>query len=193
MATQTKEKRPTQVITGLVRFSYAEVFQPTAMDEGGEKKYKCALLIPKSDKETIKKIEAAIAAAAEEGKNSKFGGKDPKKFTNFKWPLRDGDVEKEDEVYAGNFFVNTSAKTKPGIVDRAMNEITDPADFYSGCYGRASINFYAFNTKGNVGVACGLNNLQKLKDGEELSGRTRAVDDFSEEFAGDLGEEDDLL
>lgn len=185
---QTKEKKPTQVVTGKVRFSYAHVFQPTSMKEGDEKKYSVALLIPKTDKVTIKKIEDAIKAAADEGKASKFSGKDPEKIKNFKWPLRDGDDETEDEVYKGHMFVNASAKTKPGIVDKDMNEIIDPADFYSGCYGRASINFYAFNNK-SIGIACGLNNLQKLADGEALGGKTRAEDDFAEA----LEEDDDMM
>lgn len=190
--TATKERKPTLVVTGKVRFSYAHVFEPSSMEEGGDKKYSVALLIPKSDKETLKKIEAAIKAAAEEGKNSKkFDGKDPLKVKNFKWPLRDGDEEREDDdVYAGHMFLNASAKTKPGVVDKDLNPILDQADFYSGCYGRASINFYPFNTKGNMGVAAGLNNLQKLSDGEALGGRSKAEDDFSESFDG---EDDDLI
>lgn len=77
-------------------------------------------------------------------------------------------------------FVNANSDNRPGIVDINLNPIIEKEDFYSGCYGRASINFYAFNTNGNKGVACGLNNLQKLADGERLSGGSSAEEDFGQ-------------
>jgi len=63
-------------------------------------------------------------------------------------------------------------------VDKNVQPILDSTEVYSGCYGRASITFYPFNTNGNRGIACGLQNLQKLADGESLGGRSRAEDDF---------------
>lgn len=167
----------TKVITGKVRFSYAHVFEPSAINEGDDKKYSVAILIPKKDKETIKKIEKAVAAAKEAGK-VKFGGKIP---AGLKVPLRDGDIDREDdENYKGCYFINASSKSKPGVVDQDLNPILDKEEFYSGCYGRASLNFYAFNVSGNRGVACGLNNLQKLEEGLKLSGGSSASDDFGE-------------
>ena len=158
----------TKVVTGKVRFSYAHVFEPKAIEEGQTPKYSVSLIIPKSDKTTIAKIKAAITAALEEGKTKKFGGKLPAVWKN---PLRDGDAERpDDENYAGSYFINANSTNKPGLVDENTNAIINKEDFYSGCYGRASVNFYAFNTSGNKGVACGLNNLQKLEDGERLGG-----------------------
>ena len=173
----------TKVVTGKVRFSYANVFEPKSIN-GSDPKFSVALLIDKKDKKTIAKIEAAIEAAKEEGKG-KWGGKVPKKL---KLPLRDGDEERDDEAYAGKLFINTNSKSRPGIVDEDMNEIIDPEDFYSGCFGRASVNFYAFNTNGNVGIAAGLGNLQKLEDGDRLSGGASAEEDF-----GAVEADDDLL
>ena len=175
----------TKVITGKVRFSYAHVFEPSAIEEGQAKKYSVSLVIPKDDKKTLAKIEAAIAAALEEGK-AKFGGKIPKAYKN---PLRDGDEDRpDDEVYEGCMFVNASSSRKPGLVDANLDPILDKDDFYSGCYGRASVNFYAFNVSGNKGIACGLNNLQKLEDGIRLSGGGASAE---EDFGGDLA--DDLM
>lgn len=174
----------TKIVTDKIRFSYAHVFEPVAMAEGQDKKYSVSLLIPKKNKALIKRINDAILAAMEAGKASKFGGAIPKK--NFKMPLRDGDVEREDdEVYKGHFFLSASCKRKPGVVDADLNPIIDQDEFYSGCWGRASINFYAFNSNGNKGIACGLNNLQKLEDGEPLSGMATAQEDFADE-ADDL-------
>ena len=169
----------TKVITGEVRFSYANVFKPKAIEEGQEEKYSVSLLIDKSDKKTIKKIEDAIKAATEEGK-AKFGGKIP---ANLKTPLRDGDEERpDDENYENCYFVNANSSRKPGIVDENLDPIIDSDEFYSGCYGRASVNFYPFNVSGNKGIACGLNNLQKLRDGDRLSGGASADQDFGEDF-----------
>jgi hypothetical protein len=182
------EALSTKVVTTMVRLSYLHVFEPVAIEEGSDKKYSVSLIIPKSDKALIKKINAAIEAAKEQGKTSKFGGKIP---ANLKTPLRDGDVERPDDAaYADSYFLNANCKTKPGLVDKNLNPILDQDELYSGCYGRASITFYPFNTSGNKGIACGLNNIQKLKDGESLGGRSRAEDDFSE--AVEM-EEDDLM
>lgn len=172
MATKNTD---TKVITGKVRFSYLHVFQPHAMNEGQEEKYSVSLLIPKSDKKTLDKIKKAIKAAAEQGK-SKWDGKIP---PNLKNPLRDGDTERPDQdEYAGHFFINANSKQKPGVVDAQLNEVIDSQEVYSGCYGRASINFYPYNVSGNRGIAAGLNNIQKLEDGDYLGGRSRAEDDF---------------
>jgi len=182
----TENAQTTKVVTGLVRLSYANLFVPTSVEEGGDKKYSVSILIPKTDKETIKKIEAAIEAAKEAGK-SKWGGKIPVK--GLKLPLRDGDEDRpDDDAYAGHFFINASSKTKPGVVDKNLQPVLDQDEVYSGCYGRVSINLYPFDTKGNKGIAAGLNNVQKIKDGEALAGKSKAEDDFA-----DALEVDDLM
>jgi hypothetical protein len=170
------ENRVTKITTGKVRFSYANVHEPKSIN-GSDPKYSVSLIIPKSDKETLKKINTAIDAAKKEGL-SKLGGKIP---ANLKIPLRDGDLDRpDDEAYADSYFINANSTTKPGIVDRNRQHILDTTEFYSGCYGRASIVFYAYNANGNKGIAAGLQNLQKLEDGEPLGGRSRAEDDFDE-------------
>lgn len=180
---KTNETASTKVVTGEVRFSYAHVFEPASI-EGSEPKYSVSILIDKNDKKTLSRVKAAIEAAKQAGL-SKFGGKIP---ANLKLPLRDGDTEREDdEVYAGKYFINANAKTKPGIVDKGGNPIIDTTEFYSGCYGHASITFYAFNTSGNKGIACGLNNLMKTRDGEMLGGRASAEDDFADLIDSDFG------
>lgn len=175
----------TKVITGKVRFSYVNIFRSRSFREGQDAKYSICLLIPKTDKVTIAKIRKAIDAEIEEGIASKWGGKKPK---NLKLPLRDGDDERADEApeYEGMFFLNANSDTKPGIVDKDRNEILDPDEVYSGCWGRASINFFPFDSKGNRGIGVGLNNIQKLQDGERLgAARASAEDDFGDGFEDD--------
>ncbi|MBR3330691.1 MAG: DUF2815 family protein [Mogibacterium sp.] len=175
----------TKVITGKVRFSYVNIFRSRSFREGQDAKYSICLLIPKEDKAGIAKIKAAMDEAVKEGIQSKWGGKAPK---NLHLPLRDGDEERADEApeYEGMMFLNANSTTKPGIVDRDLNEILDPDEVYSGCWGRASINFFPYDSNGNRGVGVGLNNIQKLRDDERLgSARMSAEDDFAGGFDDD--------
>ena len=184
-----KYVNPTKVITGVnTRWSYANVWQPKSIN-GGAEKYSVSLIIPKSDTVTINKIKAAIQAAYEEGESKlKGNGKSVPPLAALKTPLRDGDIERPDDpVYAGSYFINANSATAPGIVDADRQPILDRSEVYSGVYGRASISLYAFNSNGNKGIACGLNNLQKIRDGEPLGSKSRAEDDFATE------EDDDFL
>lgn len=172
----------TKVVTGKVRFSYVHVFEPWAGQEGQQPKYSVCILIPKDDKKTLDKIAAAMDEAVQEGIASKWGGKKPK---NLHTPIRDGDEERADEApeYEGMMFLNANSKNAPGVVDKDLNVILDTEEFYSGCWGRASVNFFPYDSNGNRGIGVGLNNLQKLKDGERLGGaRATAEDDFDDDF-----------
>lgn len=178
-----KYKNPTKVITGTnTVFSYLNCWEPKAIN-GGTPKYSVSLIIPKSDVKTIERIKVAIQAAYDEGQAKlKGNGKSVPPLDVLKTPLRDGDKEKgDDEAYANSYFVNAKSSTPPEIVDADLNPILNTAEMYSGVIGRASVNFYAFNSNGNRGIACGLNNLQKIADGTPLGGRTRAEDDFATE------------
>ena len=170
-----------KVITGVnTRWSYANVWEPKAM-EGGKPKFSVSLIIPKSDTVTVGKIKAAIEEAYREGQSKlKGNAKSVPALSTLRTPLRDGDLERpDDEAYANAYFVNANSATAPGVVDANRNEILDKSEVYSGVYGRASITFYAFNANGNRGIACGLNNLQKIRDGEPLGGRASAESDFA--------------
>lgn len=172
---------PTKVITGLnTRWSYANVWEAKSIN-GGTPKFSVSLIIPKDDTVTVNKIKAAIQSAYEEGQSKlKGSGKTVPALSVLKTPLRDGDLERpDDEAYAGCYFINANSASAPGIVDADRQPVIDRSEVYSGVYGRASINFYAFNSNGNKGIACGLNNLQKIKDGEPLGGKSRAEDDFA--------------
>ena len=189
MKTQNqKPVNPLKVITGKdTRWSYCNVWEPKAIN-GGTPKFSVSLLIPKKDTVTVNKIKAAIEAAYREGEAKlKGNGKTVPPLTAIKTPLRDGDAERPDDpAYAGHYFLNANSTTAPGIVDADCQPILTRSEVYSGVYGRASISFYAFNSSGNRGIACGLNNLQKIRDGEPLGGRASAESDFS-----DFDDEDD--
>ena len=146
---------PTKVVTGECRFSYANLWEPKAMDENSKAKYSVSLIIPKSDTKTIEKIKAAIQAAYDEGKGKLGNGKVVPPLTSLKTPLRDGDLERpDDEAYANSYFINANSILAPGIVDADRQAILDHSEVYSGIYGRASINFYAFKTNTAKGIAC---------------------------------------
>tara|TARA_R110000787_G_scaffold97665_4_gene201335 strand:+ start:32667 stop:33221 length:555 start_codon:yes stop_codon:yes gene_type:complete len=180
----------TKVVTGKVRFSYAHVHEMHAM-EGGTPKYSVSIIIPKDDVKTLNKVKAAIKSAYDSAVASKFGGKAPKKG-QWKNPLRDGDEDREQEEYNNAFFINASTTRKPTIVDANRDEILSNSEFYSGCYGRASLNFYGFSVNGNKGVAAGLNHLQKLSEGTALGAAiSTAESDFGDDFED--AAEDDIL
>ena len=183
-------KNPMKVITGKdTRWSYANVWEPKSIN-GGVPKFSVSLIIPKSDKKTIEAIKKAIQAAYKEGEAKLTGNsRSVPPLETIKTPLRDGDTERpDDEAYANSYFLNANSTTQPGIVDANVQPILTRSEVYSGVYGRASINFYAFNSNGNRGIACGLNNLQKIRDGEPLGSRATAESDFA-----DFAEDDDFL
>lgn len=163
-----------RVITGKVRVNYPNLFVPNRL-ENQEARYSLTILIPKSDIATIENIQNAIC----ESKVQLF-----EKYNeipdNVKTPLRDGDIEKpENKAYAGHYFINATSKFKPGIVDRFLNNIHDSSEIYAGCYIRASLNFYPYSNKNICGVGCGINNVQKISDGEPIITNPRPEDDFS--------------
>ena len=178
-----KFANPTKVITGVkTRWSYANVWEPKSIN-GGAPKYSVSLIIPKSDTKTVTAVKNAIQAAYDEGQSKlKGNSKSVPALSAIKNPLRDGDAERpDDEAYKDSYFINANSATAPGIVDAARQPILERSEVYSDVDGRASINLYAFNSNGNKGIACGLNNLQKISDGEPLGGKTRAEDDFADE------------
>ena len=184
----SKIANPMKVITGPdTRWSYANVWEPKSIN-GGAPKYSVSLIIPKSDGKTLAKIKAAIEAAYKEGEAKlKGNGKSVPALSAIRTPLRDGDKDRpDDEVYKGCWFINANSDTAPGIVDADRQPILTRSEMYSGVKGRASINLYAYNVNGNRGIACGLNNLQKIADGTPLGGKARAEDDFATEDEEDF-------
>ena len=176
-------KNPCKVITGpKTVFSYLNVNEPKTPLGGGTAKYSVSLIIPKSDTITVAKIRAAIEAAYKDGESKLKGtSKYLPALDDIKTPLRDGDKDRKgDEAYANAWFLNANSTTKPGVVDADRQPIIETSELYSGIIGRASITFYAYNSNGNKGIACGLNNLQKLSDGTPLGGHSRAEDDFAD-------------
>lgn len=182
-------KGETQVITGMVRFSFLNVFNPRINDDGTPGKYDACLIIDKGDKQTLACIDKAIKSATERGIREKWGGKMPKKFQS---PLKDGDEREDDqyEGFEGSMFLNAKSKSRPGLINRDGSKIIDEEDLYSGCYGCASITFYPYSANSNNGVGVALNNLIKLKDGDSLGGKPSAENDFGD-ILGSIEDEDD--
>lgn len=188
-----KKISETSVRIGEVRFGYVNVFAPRRNEDGTDGKYGVQILLPKTNTAAVEMIREAIEAAKQAGLNSKFGGKMPS-AAKLHTPLRDGDEENPDDpTYEGMYFFNTSSSKdrKPGVAvleNGTVQEALDGDDFYSGCWGCATVNFYAYSNSGNMGVAAGLNNVIKTRDGERLSGGKTAEQDFSDlgELLGDV-------
>jgi hypothetical protein len=174
----------TKVVTGKVRLSFCQLFEPKAVD-GGAPKYSVTLLIPKSDTVTLGKIKAAMAEARENFCKKNGAAALPANPIN---PLHDGDGMKPSsgEPYGPEckgcyvMAVSCSESQKPVVVDAFGNAITDPGEVYSGCFGRASINFYGYSNR-KKGIGAGLLAIQKLHDGEPF-GTVGSADDFNDGF-----------
>lgn len=167
------------LVTGKVRFSYVSVFETRSVN-GGEEKYSVTLLIPKTDGDTYQKISAEINKCLQENLSDTFKGVMP---ANPRLPIYDGDGLRESGEPFGSeckgcWVITAKSNTPPEVVDANCQSIISKNEFYSGCYGRASIRFYAYNQNGNKGIGCGLGNVQKLEDGKPLDGRTTAAEDF---------------
>lgn len=182
----------TKVVTGKVRFSYVNIFEPKADNNGDNPKYSITLLIPKSDTVTMGKIKEAINEARENFCKRNGASALPAKPNN---TLHDGDgVRENGDPYGpeckGCYVITVSSKLKPNIVDNFRNDITEATEVYSGCYGRASINFYGYNRNGKKGISAGLLAIQKLHDGEPLGGNFGSADDFDDDFNNGEVEDD---
>lgn len=171
----------TKITTGKVRFSFCHIFEPQTPVGGGDPKYSVTLLIPKSDTATLQKIKEAMAEAADKFRERNGSASLPAKPNH---TLHDGDGTRDSgDPYGpeckGCYVITVSSKQKPLILDNMKNEITDSTEVYSGCYGRASINFYGYNQAGKKGISAGLLAIQKLHDGEPF-GTVGSADDFDE-------------
>ena len=182
----------TKIVTGKCRFSYVNVFEPREDQNGGDPKYSLTLLIPKSDTATLGKIKDAIAEAREVFCKKNGASALPVKPNH---TLHDGDsVRDSGDPYGpeckGCYVITVSSKQKPVIVDAFRNPITDPGELFSGCYGRAAINFYGYSKNGKKGISAGLQSIQKLHDGEPLGGSRGSADDFDDDYKDPDGDDD---
>ena len=184
----------TKVITGKVRFSFCHIFEPQEPQGGGEPKFSVTLLIPKSDKATMQKIQTAMQEARDNFCKKNGATALPAKPVH---TLHDGDGTRPGgEPFGpeckGCYVITVSSKQKPVVVDAFGNAITDPGEVYSGCYGRASINFFGYNRAGKKGLSAGLLAIQKLHDGEPF-GTVGSADDFNDGYTDASGDDDGFL
>ena len=183
----------TNVITGVrTRLSYLHVNEPQSFN-GGKAKYSTVTIIPKTDNDTVSKIQGCIRAAYQKDADKlKNKGVLPP-FEAIRSPLRDGDLERPDDpAYAGCWFISAKSDKKPEVVDQNADPM-DAALLYSGCYARVAMNFYAYNTNGNRGITAGLNGIQFVRDGEPLGSHFDAQKEFGAIEPAAIPEEDDFL
>lgn len=174
-----------KVRTPEFRVSFPQVFKPKAF-ESQEPKYSIVMLFAKTA--DLKAMKQAVLAAAIE----KFGPKEkwPK---NLRMPFKDGNDKADMDGYKDMIVVNASAKAdkRPGVVNQQLEDMTEAdGQFYAGCYARATLMAYGYDTAGNRGVSFGLQDIQKLRDGVPFSGRKKAQDEF--EAVDDVADDADL-
>lgn len=187
MANNSKKVK---VVVGEVRFSYAHVFEPFG---DVDPKYSVVAVIDKSDEKTLKAIRDAIQEVYNGERDNTFRGLPASKIAN---PLKDGDVVEEgkeqNSAYIGCCYLSANGKTAPGVVGRDRKPITDPNEFYSGCYGYISMTFVPYLVNGKAGIKAYLNNVMKTREGERLGGRSGAEFDFADVALEELAPREDF-
>jgi hypothetical protein len=171
----SKQEEPNlkRVITPIARLSYPHLFAKSEGMNGNEGKYQCELIFPEGT--DLSELKAAANAAAKE----KWGNKPPK---NLKSPFRKGDEDREDkDGYEGSVFIGARSKDKPGVVvGPGRVACSDASEVYGGCFVKASVTAFAYDTNGNKGVAFALNNVWKIRDGEPFGSRRNAEEEFGD-------------
>lgn len=183
--TQVKKRMETRMKIGPCMGSYVNLFTPRAFSEKSEPKYSVSILFDKKANPNSPegKSFAELNALLKRIAVLKFGP-DYESIAGFKWPIRDGDVEKPTlPEYVGKWFISASGKRQPGIIDRHLKPVTSESECYSGCKFVFSVNAFAFTT-GSKGVALGLNNVLVFEKGTRIDGRKEAAEDFAE-YAGE--------
>lgn len=171
------------VVTPSFRVSWPNIFKAKKNELNGKEEYSLVALFKKG--EDLAVLKAAVQAVVE----VKWG-KDKKKWPALlKLPFRDqaeraktnddGKTVMPAGYEEGAIFITLKSAQRPGVVDQKVQPILDPSEIYAGCFCRATVRAYTYDQKGNRGVAFGLQNIQKVKDGDPISGKSRAEDDFS--------------
>lgn len=187
-----------KIVTPPFRVSFPSVFEARGF-EGSKPKFSVtAVFDPSAFGVAQKRAFKLMVALAEDAAQEKFHK--PHTDSSLRSPFRDGAEKDHLEGFgAGLVFCTLSSLMRPGLIDRDMQPIIEEGVFYAGCYARATVTAYAYSNV-SKGVGFGLHNLQKLGDGENLTGRISAEDDFEDDAPvwGDVeavgsGTEDDPL
>lgn len=172
---------PAHIVLTNVRLSYVHLDQPYSQN-GGDPKYSAVVLVPKAPADNRAKIDAAIRAATEKARE-KYGAAFP---VQPKISVHDGDGVRPSDGQPfgpeckGCWVFTASSKQRPGVVDINLQQIMDSTQLYSGMYANVGVTFFGYNAPQNKGIGVGLENVQKIADGDPLGGgRAAAEDDFS--------------
>lgn len=154
------------IVTPVFRLSFPQLFEAKAY-KGSDKKFSATMLFDAEAQKTdefVAMLDAAKAAVIE-----KWGDKVPGDLKN---PFRKGEEKPDLDGYEpGMIFVSAKASEDypPDVVDQAKKEITVRKEIYAGCYCRAVVVAFAYDTFNN-GVSFGLRAIQKVGDAPSFGG-----------------------
>ena len=175
-----------KVTTKKIRMSYPHIWE-----KDQNEKYSMTVLVPKSDKDTVDKIMAAVKGVYDENKNGALKGL---LFDEVAKPYHDGDGRKPkggaygDEC-KGCYVINAKSNNPVPVVERDPKvTCTDESHIYPGCYGRVNLGFYAYNSNGNRGIGAFLNGIQTYNYGDRIGNNFNA-----EEFADGYEDPDENI
>ena len=179
-----------QMTTGVFRVSFPHLFEAYKPEGSkGDPKFSIDMMFPKNT--DMKPYRAAIDKIM----TQKYGA-DRKKWPELEHPvIKDGDklIEKQlrkqkqpVEAYAGHWILTARSGSKPTVVDEHKQEVLDTNKVYGGCYARAAVSFFWYDTSGNEGISTGLNAVQFVRDGESFGrGRVNVDAAFGDDIPDD--------
>jgi len=173
----------TNMITSEGTFNWVFIDKPkeNSVDPSKPALYSITFLMDKKDPKVIEKIKQ-MESCISDALVKRFGEKKPAKFYN---PIKDGDTETDSEGkprYPGQWYFEAKNATKPGLVNADREPILEQEAVWSGCKGRCSIGFVAYDVASKKGVTIYLNNVQLTDNSApKLMGKRSAEMDFAEE------------
>lgn len=174
-----------RMITPEFRVSYPHLFKPQAPKPTDKPKYSIIMLFPKDSDLMGTTVDGKPRSIKEILRNAKLAAFGPKENwpAGLATPVVDGDDPKyaDKQGYPGHYVMKATAleEARPSIVGPDMLPITEPADFYPGCYARAYIFARVYEYMGKQGVHFCLDHVQKLRDGKSFGGRKSVEQVFS--------------
>ena len=170
----TEKKKKNFILTPVFRVSFPDIVERSDMSN----KYRVQMLFAK-DADISELVAAAKAARIK-----KWPKGQPKGFQNPFHKVDDMDADEKYDGYEDGMIILAAASSyRPGVVDKQRNPIDlEEMDtfLYGGMYARAAVAAFAYDTKGNKGVAFGLNAIQIVRDGEPLGSRVSAEEAFAD-------------
>lgn len=185
--TNTITNKDLTVITPPFRVWFANLFEPKIFTDSqgnssGKPKYSVGMIFPEST--NIDNLKRAVNYAMVK----KWPDKKIETLkANIYIPFKSGDTVEWDDIDNNSTLVVAKSTKIVKIKNEYREDIDNPDEIYSGCWMRAIITAFAYDTLGK-GVTFILKAVQKLKDDMRFDGSMSAEEGFDDELSKNRNE-----